>query len=274
MTKIKNTQVLEQYLVAKKDVVNQTLEQLLPSAKEYPELIHEAMRYSIFAGGKRFRSLLTLAICDACGGDERLALHTAVSLEMIHTYSLIHDDLPSMDDDYYRRGQLANHKKFGEAVAILSGDALLTLAFEVMDPRVVGLIAKAIGSQGVVGGQVMDILLAKGQMELTEPLLEYIHKHKTGKLIQVACLAGAYLAEASPEVIAAIAVYGEKIGFSFQVVDDLFDHDNYAVILSEEKARDLADTCIREAKEALTVLDAKKREILEQLADFVAMRKE
>jgi geranylgeranyl diphosphate synthase type II len=186
---------------------------------------------------------------------------------------LIHDDLPAMDDDDYRRGQLSNHKKYGEDLAILSGDALLSLAFQVMDSRVVSKVAKAIGSEGVVGGQVVDILLAKGYEKLSLPLIEYIHKHKTGKLIAVACEAGAVLAGTDEETVAAMGSYGERIGFAFQIIDDVFDDENYAILEGSEKAYEKARECISLAKKELEILDLDTRVYLEQLADFVAERK-
>ena len=264
---------MSDYLSRKKEEIDQVLERLLPSVVEYPELIHESMRYSVFAGGKRFRSILSLAVCEACEGNVANALDTASSLEMIHTYSLIHDDLPSMDNDDYRRNQLSNHKKYGENIAILSGDALLTLAFEVMDPRVVGLVARAIGSRGVVGGQVADIQLSQKQIEMSESILGRIHYNKTAKLIQVSCLVGTYFADVTPKIVEAIKCYGEKIGFAFQLMDDIFDCDNYVELFNKDKVYQLAQSCIREAKDKLKHLDINKRSRLEELANFVILRK-
>lgn len=269
------TQNFEQYLKEQSERVNVALDALMPAEDAYPEVIHQSMRYSIFAGGKRFRPVLTLATCEACGGDSELALKTAAAIEMIHTYSLIHDDLPAMDNDDYRRGQLSNHKKYGEDMAILSGDCLLSLAFEVMDPEVVACIAKAIGSFGVVGGQAVDIQLAKGQEEMTESLIQYIHTHKTGALIAISCRVGAILAGASSDVVEAMHKYGQGIGFAFQIIDDVFDGDNYAELWGEEKARRRALEEIDRAKMELGILqDKNNREILESLADFVAFREE
>ncbi|OED36754.1 hypothetical protein AB834_02610 [PVC group bacterium (ex Bugula neritina AB1)] len=260
------------YLSLQKKIVDESLEKLMPSSETYPSILHESMRYIIFADGKRFRPILSLAVCEACGGDTEAVIKTAAALEMIHTYSLIHDDLPSMDNDDYRRGQLSNHKKYGEDIAILSGDALLSLAFEVMDPRMAPLIAKAIGSQGVVGGQVVDIQLAKGKLDLSESLLTYIHNNKTAKLIQISCLVGAYLSDAPQNIIDNISSYGHSIGFAFQVIDDCFDQDNYAKIFDKETLIKLANNHVSKAKEALNVFEKGKRDTLDSLADFVISR--
>lgn len=192
------------------------------------------MRHSLFSGGKRLRPILVLAAAEACGGDTRAVMPAACALECIHTYSLIHDDLPAMDDDDLRRGRPTCHVAFGEGAAILAGDALLTLGFELMArvpaPRPFGsrqvteaieILARAAGMSGMVGGQMAD-LEAEGR-EITLPLLQYIHTHKTGKLILAPLLIGAVLSGASPVQRKALSVYGEALGLAFQIADDILD---------------------------------------------------
>ncbi len=265
---------LEHYLDNQKEIIDKYLDIYLPKEDEYPGIIHESMRYSVFAGGKRFRPILTLASASACGGDFDKVISTACSLEIIHAYSLIHDDLPAMDNDDYRRGQLSNHKKYSEYIAILAGDALLTKAFEIMDKEVVVDVAKAIGSLGVVGGQVVDMQLAKENLEISLPLIEYIHTHKTGALIAVSCKAGAVLSGAPGNIVNAIKIYGENIGFAFQIIDDIFDNDGYTALVGESEARKSAMNFIERAKKELVCLPKKNREILVELADYVASRTE
>ena len=266
---------MEKYLIKQKEVVDKYLDKYLPGEKDYPSIIHEAMRYSVLSGGKRFRPILTLACAEACGGNFEDVISSACALEIIHAYSLIHDDLPAMDNDDYRRGKLSNHKKFGEDIAILAGDALLTKAFELMDPRVVKDVARAIGSKGVVGGQVVDMQLAKKEFELNLPIMEYIHTHKTGALIAVACKVGAIISNVPEKTINAINIYGENIGFAFQIIDDIFDNENYAVLLGEKEAMKSALSFVKKAKDELALhFSPEKSKNLFALADFVASRKE
>ncbi len=195
-----------------------------------PQRLAEAIRHSLLAGGKRLRPLLVLMACDACGYDHRKAMPAACAVEMIHTYSLIHDDLPAMDDDDLRRGQPTCHVKFGEATAILAGDALLAQAFEVLArdvqppevaARCVAELARAAGASALVGGQEDDL-----QAEFTDGGLEHlerIHRRKTGAMIGVSLRLGGMIGQATPEQLAALATYGQKIGLAFQIVDDLLD---------------------------------------------------
>jgi geranylgeranyl diphosphate synthase, type II len=218
------------YLTARRDLVDEALARLLPAEDREPPSVHRAMRYSVMAGGKRLRPILVIAGAEAVGGSAETVLPTACALEMIHTYSLIHDDLPAMDDDDYRRGRLTNHKVFGEAIAILAGDALLTLAFELIaggpgDPRVIcevmASVARAAGTRGMVGGQVVDIE-SEGKV-VSDETLEYIHRHKTAALIRVSLCVGASLAGATAAQIAAISAAGDDLGLAFQIVDDILD---------------------------------------------------
>lgn len=225
---------IKAYLAAKKDIVNETLETIVPPATSFPPAIHEAMRYSLFAGGKRIRPILAIAAAEALGGKTQGLLPVAAALELIHTYSLIHDDLPAMDNDDLRRGRPTCHKVYGEAIAILAGDGLLTLAFEVLsDPKrlkavdaatmvsIIREIGSASGVFGMVGGQVVDIQ-SEGR-EIDFPTLEYIHTHKTGALIRASIRTGALAAGAGKEQRDAMTRYAEQVGLAFQIADDILD---------------------------------------------------
>ena len=225
---------LKSYLRERAALVDQALDRWLPQADVLPAKLHEAMRYSVFAGGKRLRPVLIFAACEAVGGRPEQVLHAACAMEMIHTYSLIHDDLPAMDDDDFRRGRPTNHKVFGEANAILAGDALLTEAFRLLaDPaanrgiapdvalRVIEIIARCAGSQGMVGGQVVD-MESEGQ-PIDFAVLQYIHTRKTGALFLASIQAGALLGGGSEAQLAALTRYGETAGLAFQIADDILD---------------------------------------------------
>ncbi len=222
--------MLKEYSRRQAAIVDKTLDELMP-ADNYPPEIFAAMRYSLFAGGKRLRPILLMAAADAAGGDGRNYLPVACALEMIHTYSLIHDDLPAMDDDDYRRGKPTNHKVYGEGMAILAGDGLLTAAFEAMlrqtgvEPatllQVAREVAEGAGAGGMVGGQAVD-LLSEGQA-IDADTLRFMHRAKTGALFKAAIRAGAILAGASPEKLAALTEYAEQFGLAFQITDDILD---------------------------------------------------
>ncbi len=225
---------IKAYLQKKKVLVDKALDKLVPPAKVFPGSIHEAMRYSLFAGGKRVRPILAIAAAEALGARTVDLLPIAGSLELIHTYSLIHDDLPAMDDDDFRRGKPTCHKKFGEAIAILAGDGLLNRAFEVLaDPRlqktipakrlvaIIREIATASGIHGMVGGQVVD-MESEGR-DVDFPTLEYIHTHKTGALFRASVRTGAFFGNAGKRQFAALTHYGEAVGLAFQIVDDILD---------------------------------------------------
>jgi geranylgeranyl diphosphate synthase type II len=225
---------LEAYLAERRHAVDEALERVLPPATTYPPTIHEAMRYSVFAGGKRLRPILVIAGAEVAGGRMADVMPTACAFELIHTYSLIHDDLPAMDDDDYRRGRLTSHKVFGEAMAILAGDALLTHALGLVAsnfalgkapaegcPRLIAEIVDAAGTPGMVGGQVVDVE-SEGR-EVSAETLEYIHTHKTGALIRAALRAGALLGGAGGAVLDALGAYGERLGLVFQIIDDILD---------------------------------------------------
>jgi geranylgeranyl diphosphate synthase, type II len=222
------------YLQEQKALVDAALARYLPGEEHYPPAIFQAMRYSVFAGGKRVRPILAIAAAEALGGTAADVLPLACALECIHTYSLIHDDLPALDNDDYRRGRLTNHKVFGEANAILAGDALLTFAFELMGDarhwpqfapeRVVQVmheVAYAIGTFGMIGGQVVDLQMEGQDVALLA--LQYIHAHKTGALIRTSVRSGAILGGGSPAAVEALTHYGTHIGLAFQIMDDILD---------------------------------------------------
>jgi len=225
---------LKSYLALRSARVEKALDRFLPAADILPATLHEAMRYSVSAGGKRLRPVLMMAACEAVGSDYERVIPAACAMEMIHTYSLIHDDLPAMDDDDFRRGRPTNHKVFGEATAILAGDALLTEAFLLLSNlqansgissdvlvRVIHLIARGAGSFGMVGGQAVD-MESEGK-EIDIPTLEYIHTHKTGALILASIQAGALIGGADDAAFEALTRYGEAAGLAFQVADDILD---------------------------------------------------
>lgn len=228
--------------------VDASLDRLMPVATAPPPIIHEAMRYSVFAGGKRIRPILCLESARIFETNVAPAHYPACAIEFIHTYSLIHDDLPALDDDDLRRGKPTNHKKFGEATAILAGDALLTLAFETIaaapvaaDRRVAMLteISTSAGTiNGMVGGQVAD-LEAEGQ-RVTAEALEYIHRSKTAALIRASIASGALCAGATPDDVARLRRFGEFIGVLFQVTDDILDVEESSAALGKTAGKDVA----------------------------------
>jgi geranylgeranyl diphosphate synthase type II len=225
---------LNNYLKQGQQRIDAALDDHLPDGDSLPERLHQAVRYSVFAGGKRLRPILMLAACEAVAGDTERVLPAACAMEMIHTYSLIHDDLPAMDDDDFRRGQPTCHKVYGDALAILAGDALLTEAFILMSGMAAGspqaedacrramhIVARCAGSRGMVGGQVVDMESEGKEIDL--PTLEYIHTHKTGALILASVQVGALLGGADEAAYNALTRYAEAAGLAFQVADDILD---------------------------------------------------
>lgn len=286
-----------QYMESKANRVNEALDAAVPMA--YPETVHDSIRYSLLAGGKRVRPILCLASCEMMGGDEAVAMPSACAMEMIHTMSLIHDDLPCMDNDSLRRGQATNHVKYGDDVALLAGDALLSYAFEHIARdtkapaeqivRVITELGKSVGSQGLVGGQVVDIK-SEGQSVPLETL-QWIHVHKTAVLLEASVVAGAIVAGASDENIERVRKYGRNIGLCFQVVDDILDitqsseelgktagkdlaseKSTYPALLGLDESRKIAKQLNEEAKQLLAPFDAKKAAPLVGLADFIYSR--
>lgn len=243
---------LKLYLNERCALVDEALDRFLPKETDLPHSVHKAMRYSVFAGGKRVRPILMLAACETVGGDSRCAVPAACAMEMIHTYSLIHDDLPAMDDDDFRRGNPTNHKVFGEAIAILAGDALLTEAFKLASDirfaegctpsgllAVIHEIAVCAGSAGMVGGQVVD-MESEGRKDLDLPTVQYIHTHKTGALIKASVVAGALLGGASGQILAAVTRYGEAAGLAFQIADDILDIEGTTEEIGKDSGSDQA----------------------------------
>jgi geranylgeranyl diphosphate synthase type II len=222
---------LQAYLSQRRDLVEAALEQSINVV--YPEILYESMRYSLLAGGKRLRPILCLASCELAGGTLDMAMPTACALEMIHTFSLIHDDLPAMDNDDYRRGKLTNHKVYGDPIAIFAGDALLAYAIEFIVVQTQGVpasrlvqmisqLAHAIGAAGLVGGQVVD-LQCEGLQNIDVETLNFIHAHKTGALLKASVVSGAMLAGADNEVLQKLSRYASYVGLAFQIVDDVLD---------------------------------------------------
>ncbi len=292
---------MREYLDQGRKTVDDALEELMPREGSRPSDLVAAMRYSLFAGGKRIRPILVLAAAEVAGGNARDAMFAACAVEMVHTYSLIHDDLPAMDDDDYRRGVPTCHRKFGEATAILAGDALLTLAFDVLsdsgsDSNIVAKVrimmihelARAAGWTGMVGGQQVDVASEGTEPDL--PTLQYIHTHKTGAMIRCSVLLGGFASNADDALINSLRTYGERLGLAFQVVDDILDITStteelgkdqgsdasrgkmtYPALFGLEEARERAAELIHEAKTALISVSNKDR--LTGIADFVLKRR-
>jgi geranylgeranyl diphosphate synthase, type II len=221
---------IDNFLSVKKALIDKTLDELLPGAEDFPRKLHQAMRHCLFAGGKRLRPILSLCASEAVGADPDLFIKEACALELIHTYSLIHDDLPAMDDDDYRRGLPATHKVFGEAAAVLAGDALLTNAFSVLAGgahtpdkivKITKLLADACGSKGLIGGQAVD-LESEGKT-IEKDLLNYIHTRKTGCLITASVMLGAILGGGREDELRCMKEYGAAVGLAFQITDDILD---------------------------------------------------
>jgi geranylgeranyl diphosphate synthase, type II len=291
---------LQEYLAEQVKVIDRVLDEWLPAELVAPESIHRAMRYSLFAGGKRIRPVLAMAaaraICDDTVGIE----NAASALELIHTYSLIHDDLPALDNDDLRRGRPTCHKVFGEALAILAGDALLTLAFEVLSRlpgvvaerriRLVEELSRAAGTVGgMIAGQVHDI---EGERQAPSAvLLESIHRAKTGALLRASVRMGAIYAGVSAVELAALSEYGEHVGLAFQIVDDVLDVEGSSEALGKTAGKDEAQQKItfpavyglersrrmaeeeRLAAHAALALFGDRAERLRQIADFIVKRK-
>jgi len=290
---------LKKYLKEKTALVNKALGRALPAADTRPAVLHRAMRYSVMAGGKRLRPILCLAAAEAVGGQAQKARRPALALELLHTYTLIHDDLPCMDDDVLRRGKPTCHVAFGEANALLAGDALLTLAFEwlagTIPPapyapnRLILELARAAGSQGVVGGQVED-LSSEGKKP-SRAAVNYIHLHKTADLIGAAVLIGGICGGASRSELKALAKYGEKAGLAFQITDDILNETSsrqklgkaagsdrkrgkmtYPAVYGLDTSRKMARRIAGNAVRALRPLKGGKQ-ALEALVDFIVTRK-
>lgn len=293
---------LRVYLEAKKKIIDEVLERYIPSENNYPAVIFKAVRYSLFAGGKRIRPILCLASAETAGGNIESIIPVACALELIHTYSLIHDDLPAIDDDDYRRGRLTSHKVFGEDIAILAGDALLTEAFRLMSDAslmekippekllfVIHEIAEAAGYFGMVGGQVVDVQ-SEGK-DVDNGVLNYIHSRKTGAMITAAVKAGAILSNAGEVERNALISYGQHIGLAFQIVDDILNVEGdqislgkdtgsdakrgkvtYPALMGLEASRKRAGELVESALSALTNFD-QRAEPLRMIARYIVERR-
>lgn len=279
-------------------IVEEGLDRYLQTAEACPRRLEESMRYSVQAGGKRLRPILVLLSCDACDGDIQAAVPAAVAIELIHTYSLIHDDLPAMDDDDFRRGRPTNHRQFDEATAVLAGDGLLTLAFEIIarDVRPADVaaacvvdLANAAGCEGMVGGQMADLQAEHSGVSSLEQL-EAIHLRKTGRLLRSALTMGARIAGASSVTIAQLDHFGRCVGLAFQIADDLLDitgdaakmgkavrkdaeHGKltYPGLLGVTESRARAEQLIEEARRSISPL-GERGQRLDSLARFVLER--
>ncbi len=298
---MESLQPLHEYLARKRQIVDRALEKCLPNTATQPSLLHEAMRYSVFAGGKRLRPIMLLMTAEMLGQDCQTVAFAGAALELIHTYSLIHDDLPAMDDDDLRRGKPTNHKMYGEAMAILAGDALLTLAFQtITDPHYMRVcdppallaatreLSVAAGSSGMVGGQVLDVQ-SEGK-PITKQQLEEIHRKKTGKMFSAAVRLGAILSEATAPQFEAVSAYGRHIGLAFQIVDDILDLEGnveelgkhprqdlqhkkatYPALYGLEQSKNMAQQLLVRAKQSLSLFGERAR-YLGVLADFMGSR--
>ncbi|KAI4314883.1 hypothetical protein L6164_027746 [Bauhinia variegata] len=295
----KSTFDFKTYMVQKAQTVNQALDAAV-SLKE-PLKIHEAMRYSLLAGGKRVRPVLCIAACEVVGGHEAMAMPAACAVEMIHTMSLIHDDLPCMDNDDLRRGKPTNHKVYGEDVAVLAGDALLSFAFEHLTVSTVGVppariisavgeLAKSIGAEGLVAGQVVDIG-SEGASDVGLERLEFIHVHKTAALLEGAVVLGAIIGGGTDDEVERLRKFARYIGLLFQVVDDILDvtktsqelgktagkdlvadKTTYPKLLGLEKSREFAEKLNKDAQDQLSGFDPEKAAPLIALANYIAYR--
>jgi geranylgeranyl diphosphate synthase type II len=275
---------LQPYLSKQRRLIDEALEQYLPPEDRYPEVIYRAMRYSVLNGGKRIRPVLMLAACEAVGGDQQKILPAACAIEFIHSFSLIHDDLPALDNDDFRRGKPTSHKVFGEAIAILAGDALLTLAFETLTKtevspellvKATARIASAAGIGGMIAGQVADIISEGRKVE--PETLEFIHRNKTGALIQASVYCGGLLVGGTQHQLPALDLYGKKIGLAFQIADDILDvgeegKATYPSLYGLEKSKELGKQAVDEAIAALSDFDS-RADPLRALARFIIERK-
>ncbi len=290
---------MSSYPEEKRLFVEKALERFFPPETMYPEIIYKAMRYSLFTGGKRFRPALTVSTAEALGKPPDFVLPTACGIEYIHTYSLIHDDLPAIDNDDYRRGRLTCHKVFGEGIALMAGDALFAEAFKLISElqrasqsdkivEVIREISQASGAGGMVGGQVVDMISSGKKVALET--LEYIHFHKTGRLIEAAVRSGAILAGASLAELEALTKFAQQLGLAFQITDDILDEvgelkelgkvpggdrrrkkATFPAFFGLEEARKHAEQRVEQAKQALDKIDRDTGE-LRNLAQFVLER--
>lgn len=291
--------MLKEYLKSRREIIDKSIESHL-NKLTYPEVIAEGMRYSVLNGGKRLRPILLLMVLELYKKDITMGLSIGTAIEMIHSYSLVHDDLPALDNDDYRRGQLTTHKKFGEAQGILIGDALLTHAFSVIVDettgvssekllKIVGMVSRYAGINGMIGGQMVDIESENKKVDFET--LKYIHENKTGKMIKLPVEIGAILCDSTEKEYEALVKYSELIGLAFQIKDDILDIEGefeklgkpigsdielnkttYPSLFGMEKSKELLSETIENAKKSLEIFDREQVEIFYQLADYIGYR--
>lgn len=269
---------ITEYLDDKKALIEKYLDKLMPKENEYPDVIHKAMRYSIFNGGKRLRPTMLLATTEAFGKVKEEAIYAAAAVELVHGYSLVHDDMPCMDNADIRRGKPSVHKEFSETIALLCGDALLTLGFKVLSRAVSVIKSKddcrmifeefsdAIGSHGMIGGQVAEFIMLNQEKKLPE--IQYIHTHKTGALIATSIRLGAFFAGANKKEINSLFRFGEFLGFCFQVMDDVVDNDGYVLIVGPKQARVEAEKLFALGRKELKFLGKRANRLIE-IGEFI-----
>ncbi len=282
----------KKYLENNKNIIDKTLDEYLPPEENPPSIIHKAMRYSVFGGGKRIRPILTLATAELFGKDTESVIKTACGIELIHTFSLIHDDLPCIDNDDFRRGKPSSHKVFGEAIALLAGDALLVSGFdliiknsevkEIKKESILKVIKETsfyIGTENMLGGQVEDISLKNE--DITKADLINLYMKKTAALICLSIRSGAILSGANQRQLRALTKYAENIGLAFQIIDDMLDimqdqrdtgKPNYANIFGMKESKSESEKLIEEAKDSLKIFN-QKAETLRNIADYLLTRK-
>lgn len=291
--------MFKNYLKTQRELIDLNIECYL-NKLEYPNVIAEGMRYSVLNGGKRLRPTLLLMVLELYERDLSLGLPIAVAIEMIHSYSLVHDDLPALDNDDYRRGKLTTHKKFGEAEAILIGDALLTHSFSIVTDetcsvssdkliKIIGMISRYAGINGMIGGQMIDIESEKKKVPLET--LKYIHENKTGKLIKLPVEIGAIICDATKEEYKALERYSECIGLAFQIKDDILDIEGdfqkigkpvgsdlelekttYPSLFGMDKSREILKELIEDSKKSLSIFPKDKIQKFIELADYIGIR--
>ncbi|MDX8336972.1 MULTISPECIES: polyprenyl synthetase family protein [Cetobacterium] len=291
--------MLKDYLKNQRELVDSNIEYYL-NKLEYPNVIADGMRYSVLNGGKRLRPILLLMVLELYGMKKEMGLPVAVAIELIHSYSLVHDDLPALDNDDYRRGKLTTHKKFGEAEAILIGDALLTHSFSLIAEetkevspekllKIIGMTSRYAGINGMIGGQTIDIESEKKKVSLD--ILKYIHENKTGKLIKLPIEIGAIICNSTKDEYDALVKYAEGIGLAFQIKDDILDIEGefekigkpvgsdlelekttYPSLFGLNKSKEILKEVLEEAKKSLEIFPKEKVEIFNELADYIGIR--
>ncbi len=282
---------LEKYLESKRKIIEKALGDFLPAPGHKPQVLSKALRYAVLEGGKRLRPILVLASSEQVNGKTHKVIAAACAIELLHTFSLIHDDLPCIDNDDLRRGKPTLHMVYGEGIAVLVGDALMALAFQLLaqagNLQILSEVAQAIGRQGMIGGQIADLEAEGKKIKLSQ--LEFIHKNKTAALIKASIRAGAILGGANPKKLKALSEYGEKIGLAFQIIDDILNVEGkeekigkkvgsddlkkkatYPKIVGIQKSKKLARKLTQEAKASLKNLPDGK--VLQELADFLLSR--